>query len=127
MRKTTKKKEPKAEIKIGKIPKILAALTPEQIQNAGRCGYDADTFLTSEGMVDEDLRRITLAFPKWKDNYAIGYAKFLLGLQDKANEFVAAGDSSTAKQMFTSKLNMKERTVDESVEVVVIGAKRAKS
>ena len=126
MRKVTKK-EPKSDFKIGKIPKILAALTPEEIQNAGSKGYDADTFLTSKGMVDDNLRRITLAFPKWKENYAIGYAKFLLGLQDKANDLVQDGDSTITKQVLMAKLSMKEKVTDDSVEVVVIGAKRAKS
>lgn len=126
MKKTIKKE--KKDNRIGAIPKILAALTPEEIMEAGEKGYDEHTFLTSKGMVKASLRETTLTFPKWKDNYAVGRARYLLKMKDKVYEIgITDGDTQILKKLAETELGMKEQVTKDNVEVVVIGAKRGKS
>jgi hypothetical protein len=122
------KKPVRDDNRVGKIPKILAALTPEEIMEAGEKGYDENTFLISKGMIKASLRETCFTFPKWKDNYAVGRAKYLLKMKDKIYELgITDGDTQILKKLAESELGMKEQVVKDNIEVVVVGAKRGKN
>jgi hypothetical protein len=125
MTKPIKKARTKKEISIGRPPLVLEKLTPEEIIGAGEKGYDGETFLIARGLTNPKLRKIAMEFPKWKDNYEIGAARFNLRLMDRMVAGIDEGDTQIIKQLATSRLGMGNLPKEEKPEVIIIGKKNA--
>jgi len=110
----------------GRPPRVLEALTPEEIQEAGEKGYDGATFLESRGLIDPKQIERAMNYSKWNDNYRQGYAKYLLKLTDSYNKAVTDGDIQAIKEMGKAKLGIRPDDGGSQVKITVVGADKIK-
>ena len=112
-------KADKSKVRLGKSPKALDKLKPEEIQSAGEEGLDPRDFLRALGVADSMIDKIIL-YPKWIENYNIGYAKYKIQLQRYINQAMKDGDTQIVKELLRKK---SEESENEGKVVVTIRGK----